>query len=289
MKTTITFFFTVLIILLPKVVCADVYEGFDMANLNSVPLASSDATRSGITSSGWNSTWQVTAGKPFVEAIDLEIKGFESVGGSLEVRGERKPNSIGQGVAMRQITEGFIGDVYGSFRFNAKALKIESALGLLLSVPGQNPLNLTTATFTFCPKRWGSEYGMMAAGKERVTKSEAGEACVANASYLVVWQLENLPKLGKRQSIILNMWVLDEKQASYFASKNSFESALRLAELGSEPEQVGQYLRREIKNSKRGLFGGMVASCFSVGMPKVTFDEIRISKESLADAVGLSR
>lgn len=289
MKTTITFFFTVLIILLPKVVCAEVYEGFDMADLNSVPLASSDATRSGITSSGWNSTWQVTAGKPFVEAIDLEIKGFESVGGSLEVRGERKPNSIGQGVAMRQITEGFIGDVYGSFRFNAKALKIESALGLLLSVPGQNPLNLTTATFTFCPKRWGSEYGMMAAGKERVTKSEAGEACVANASYLVVWQLENLPKLGKRQSIILNMWVLDEKQASYFASKNSFESALRLAELGSEPEQVGQYLRREIKNSKRGLFGGMVASCFSVGMPKVTFDEIRISKESLADAVGLSR
>ena len=289
MKTTITFFFTVLIILLPKVVCADVYEGFDMADLNSTPLASSDATRSGITSRGWNSTWQVTAGKPFVEAIDLEIKGFDSVGGSLELRGERKPNSIGQGVAMRQITEGFIGDVYGSFRFNAKALKIESALGLLLSVPGQNPLNLTTATFTFCPKRWGSEFGMMAAGKERVTKSEAGEACVANASYLVVWQLENLPKLGKRQSIILNMWVLDEDQASHFASKNSFESALRLAELGSEPEQVGQYLRREIKNSKRGLFGGMIVSSFSVGMPKVTFDEIRISKESLADAVGLSR
>ena len=289
MKTTITLFFTVLLILLPNAVCADVYEGFDMADLSSAPLASSDATRVGMTSSGWNSTWQVTTGKPFVEAIDLEIKGFDSVGGSLELRGERKPNSIGQGVAMRQITEGFIGDVYGSFRFNAKALKIESALGLLLSLPGQNPLNLTTATFTFCPKRWGSEYGMMAAGKERVTKSEAGEACVPNASYLVVWQLENLPKLGKRQSIILNMWVLDEKQASYFASKNSFESALRLAELGSEPEQVGQYLRREIKNSKRGLFGGMVASCFSVGMPKVTFDEIRISKESLADAVGLSR
>ena len=289
MKTPITFFFTVLIILLPKVVCADVYEGFDMADLNSTPLASSDATRVGMTSSGWNSTWQVTTGKPFVEAIDLEIKGFDSVGGSLELRGERKPNSIGQGVAMRQITEGFIGDVYGSFRFNAKALKIESALGLLLSLPGQNPLNLTTATFTFCPKRWGSEYGMMAAGKERVTKSEAGEACVPNASYLVVWQLENLPKLGKRQSIILNMWVLDEDQASHFASKNSFESALRLAELGNKPEQVGQYLRKEIKNSKRGLFGGMIVSSFSVGMPKVTFDEIRISKESLADAVGLSR
>ena len=289
MKTQILFFFTILLILLQKAVCAEVYEGFDMADLNSTPLASSDATRVGNTSSGWNSTWQVTAGKHFVLASDLEIKGFDSVDGSLEVRGERKPNSIGQGVAMRQITEGFIGDVYGSFRFNAKALKIESALGLLLSLPGQNPLNLTTATFTFCPKRWGSEYGMMAAGKERVTKSETGEACVPNASYLVVWQLENLPKLGKRQSIILNMWVLDEKQASYFASKNSFESALRLAELGIEPEQVSQYLRREIKNSKRGLFGGMIVSCFSVGMPKVTFDEIRISKESLADAVGLSR
>ena len=289
MKTPITFFFTALIILLPKAVCADAYEGFDMADLNSTPLASSDATRVGNTSSGWNSTWQVTAGKPFEEAIDLEIKGFDSVGGSLEVRGERKPNSIGQGVAMRQITEGFIGDVYGSFRFNAKALKIESALGLLLSVPGQNPLNLTTATFTFCPKRWGSEYGMMAAGKARVTKSEAGKACVPNASYLVVWQLENLPKLGDRQSIILNMWVLNEDQASHFADKDFPESALRLAELGSNPDQVGQYLRREIKNSKRGLFGGMVVSCFSVGMPKVTFDEIRISEVSLADAVGLSR
>ncbi len=289
MKTPITFFFTILLVLLPKALCADVYEGFDMADLNSAPLASSDATRVGNTSSGWNSTWQVTAGKPFVKAIDLKIKGFDSIGGSLEVKGERKPNSIGQGVAMRQITEGFIGDVYGSFRFNARALKIESAIGLLLSVPGQNPLDPRTAMFAFCPKRWGSEYGMMAAGKERVTKSEAGEACIPNTNYLVVWQLENLPKLGDRQAIILNMWVLDEDQASHFASKNSFESALRLAELGSEPEQVGQYLRREIKNSKRGLFGGMVVSCFSVGMPTVTFDEIRISQDSIADAVGLSR
>ena len=289
MKRQILFFFTILLILLPKAICADVYEGFDMADLNSIPLASSDGTRSGITSGGWNSTWQVTAGKPFVEVSDLEIKGFDSVGGSLEVRGERKPNSIGQGVAMRQITESFIGDVYGSFRFNAKALKIESALGLLLSVPGQNPLNLTTAIFTFCPKRWGSEYGMMAAGKARVTKSEEGAPCVPNSTYLVVWQLENLPKLGNRQPIILNMWVLDEDQASHFASKDFSESALRLAELGSEPEQVGQYVREEIKNSKRGLFGGMIVSCFSVGMPKVTFDEIRISQDSLADAAGLSR
>jgi len=134
-----------------------------MADLDLAPLVSSEATRVGNTSSGWNSTWQVTAGKPFVEATDLEIRGFDFVGGSLEVRGERKPNSIGQGVAMR------------------------------------------------------------------------------------------------------------------------------LAELGSEPEQVGQYLREEIKKSKRGLFGGMIVSCFSVGMPKFAFDEFRSSQASLADAVGLSR
>jgi len=290
MKTQVLFIFTILLTLLPKAVCADVYEGFDMNDQNSAPLASSDATRVGNTSRGWNSTWQVTAGKPFILANDLEIKGFDSVGGSLEVRGERKPNSIGQGVAMRQITDSFIGDVYGSFRFSAKSLNIESALGLLLSLPGQNPLNLKTAIFAFSPKRWGSEYGMMAAGNARVIKSETGEPCVPNSSYLVVWQLENLPKLGDRQSIILNMWVLDEDQASHFASKDFSGSALRLAELGSEPDQVGQYLRKEIKNSKRGLYlPGMVVSCFSVGMPKVTFDEIRISQESLADAVGLSR
>ena len=289
MKIQKQFFLKILLILISSAVCADVYEGFDMPNQNSAPLAGDGATRAGITSRGWSSTWQVTAGKPLVERNDLEIKGFDSVSGSLQVRGERKPNSIGQGVAMRQITKDFTGDVYGSFRFNARALKIESAIGLLLSVPGQNPLNLTTSRFTFCPKRWGSEYGMMAAGKERVTKSEAGEACIPNTNYLVIWQLENLPKMGDRKSIIMNMWVLDEEQAYHFSSKDSFESALRLAELGSEPEKIGQYLRREINNSKRGLFRGMVVSCFSVGMPKVTFDEIRISQESLADAVGLSR
>jgi hypothetical protein len=37
---------------------------------------------------------------------------------------------------------------------------------------------------------------MMAAGNARVIKSETGEPCVPNSSYLVVWQLENLPKLG---------------------------------------------------------------------------------------------
>ena len=37
MKTPITFFLTVLLILLPIAVCADVYEGFDMADLNSAP------------------------------------------------------------------------------------------------------------------------------------------------------------------------------------------------------------------------------------------------------------
>ena len=56
MKTQVLFIFTILLTLLPKAVCADVYEGFDMADLNSVPLASDDATRVGITSSGWNST-----------------------------------------------------------------------------------------------------------------------------------------------------------------------------------------------------------------------------------------
>ena len=135
MKTPITIFFTIMLIFLPKAACADIYEGFDMADLNSAALASDGATRAGNTSSGWNSTWQVTVGKHFVEAVDLEIKGFDSVEGSLEVRGERKPNSIGQGVAMRQITESFIGDVYGSFRFNARALRIESVSYKNMTLP----------------------------------------------------------------------------------------------------------------------------------------------------------
>ncbi|MDA8736018.1 MAG: hypothetical protein P8M62_06480 [Opitutae bacterium] len=289
MKTLIPLFVTTLLLFLTSAVRGNIYEGFDMTEQDSVLLASSDATRIGNTSNGWASTWQVTTGKPLIQATDIEIKGFDSVRGSLEVRGERKPNSIGKGLAMRQIIESYKGDVYGSFRFSANALKTESSIGLLLSLPSQNPLTPRSATFAFCPKQWGSEYGMIAAGKDRVTKSEAGAPCLPNSTYLVIWQIENLPVAGKRKSIILNMWVLDDDQATHFANNDFSESALRLAELGSEPEQVGQYIRREIKNSGRGLFGGMIVSCFSAGMPTVTFDEIRISQDSLADAVGLSR
>ena len=78
MKTQILFFFTILLILLPGAICANIYEGFDMADLNSTPLASSEATRLGHTSRGRNSTWQATVGKHLVLARDLEIKGFES-------------------------------------------------------------------------------------------------------------------------------------------------------------------------------------------------------------------
>jgi hypothetical protein len=289
MKTQLPLFVTILLLHLTTAVHGNVYEGFDMTDQSSALLASSDATRIGTTSSGWRSTWQVTAGRPLLVAEDLEINGLNSVGGSVLLIGERKPNSIGKGVAMRQIVNSYEGDVYGSFRFRAGTLRKESSFGLLLSIPSPNPLTPRSATFAFCPKHWGSKYGMLAAGKQRVEKSAIGAPHIPNSTYLVVWQLENLPAPGKRKTIVLNMWVLGEDQATHFASNDFSESALRSAEQGAAPEQVAQYIRKEIKDSARGLFGGMIASCFSAGMPKVTFDEVRISDESVADAVGLNR
>ena len=262
---------------------ADIYEGFDMPTSGGKPLG-----ESGKTSVGWHSSWLGSKGKPLFEAGDLRIAGLKSVGGSALLRGERKPKSIGQGVAMRQIAESYSGDVYGSFRFKAGKLIDKSVVGLLLSMPGDGPLTPGKATFAFCPKRWGSPYGMTSAGKSRMAKVESGVECSPGELYLVVWKLKNLPTAGQRKKIALNMWVLDEAQAAHFAEKGFSEEVLQMAEPGGKPEQASQIAHREIRSAKRGVFRGMLISCFSIGVPKVAFDEIRVSQTSLADAVGLA-
>ena len=264
-----------------------IYEGFDFSAGDGDPLGSSDAARSGQSSGGWHSTWQAMAGKSLVQAADLEISGLKSSKGSLGIRGSRKERSIGQGVAMRQIAAGHSGDVYGGFRFRPGKLIRESAVGLLIALPGDEAATPRNATFAFCPKRWGSPYGLLGAGERRLEKIESGVACQPGEIYLVLWKLENLPAAGKSCNITLRMWVLNEAQAAYFAMQGFSAARLDQAGSGADPGEVCQSARRTIRDSRRGLFRGMVVSCFSVGVPRVTFDEIHLSQSGFAQVVGL--
>lgn len=266
-----------------------VYEGFDMTAKSGSAIGGSDGALSGQTSTGWHSSWQALKGKSVVSGEDLRIKGLESTPGALLLRGERKNRSIGQGVAMRQISESHTGDVYGSFRFKSGNLIQNSILGVLFSLPDGKPVTPRNALFAVCPKRWASSYGMLGAGQKHISKIENGVECYADETYLVVWKFENLPAPGKRGKIRLMMWVLDARQAAHFASNGFSESDLRQAEQGVEAKQVSQSIGASIPNSKRGIHRGIVISCFSSGVAKVLMDELRVSSESLADAVGLSQ
>ncbi|CAI8313569.1 MAG: Uncharacterised protein [Opitutia bacterium UBA7350] len=266
---------------------AKIYEGFDMPAANGSPLGSLNTTLSGENSKGWHSSWQTAKGKVLFNHNDLDILGYCSTPGAILAKGERKQQSIGQAVAIRQIGTSYVGDVYGSFRFSSGNLVKDSVLGILFSIPSAEVPSPRTSMFAICPKRWGAPYGMLSAGQNRVSKIENGIECYPDETYLVIWKMENLPAVGKRTSIRLKMWILDSRQAAYFAENGLTETALEAAKEGSKPQNVSQSAQAEVAKSKRGIFKGLILSCFSNGLAKVTFDEIRVSNRNLSDALGL--
>ena len=266
---------------------AAIYEGFDMSAPSGSPLGNINSTLSGESSIGWHSSWQTAKGKALFTADDLAISGYSSTPGAITIKGERKEKSIGQGIAIRQIDADYTGDVYGSFRFSSGNLIKDSVLGILFSIPSAEAPTPRTSFFAFCPKRWSSPYGLLSAGTIRTEKIESGIECYPDETYLLIWKLENLPLVGKRNSIGLKMWILDNRQATYFAENGLTEETLEAAEIGSDPSDISQRADTTLANSKRGIFKGLILSCFSSGLARVSFDEIRVSKDSLTSAVGL--
>ena len=254
---------------------AEITESFDMSAVSGSEIGSLGA-RAGADSKGWMSTWQTVAGTARYSSDDLSIDSLPSSGGSIQVRGERKAKSIGRAVVMRQMDATYSGDVYGQFRFNSGLPHNDSVIGVLISAPSQEPPTPKTAIFAICPKRWGSNYGMVSAG-QKVAKVDTGTACEAFQNYLVLWKLENLPVPGKRKKIQLKMWVLNEVQASHFKLANFSENSLLEASNGSKTEQVCQFTSVTIPNSKRTLARGMVVSLFNFSTPQLYFDEVNIS------------
>jgi hypothetical protein len=256
---------------------AEIYEGFDMPGPADSFLGEKGNT-AGSSSKGWMSTWQASIGKALFNEADLEIEGLESTPGSLRLRGQQMEKHIGKSAIMRQIGKNYTGDVYGSFRFSTGRLLDESTIALLIAVPGKATPTPADSVFAFSPKRWGAEQGMIKSGK-KVSKILSGEMCEADATYQVLWKLENLPAAGERQNIKMKMWILNAAQATHFAKNNFKQSELNLAEEGTESHQICQRTTSSLADSKRTILKGMVVTLFSYSTPKLVFDEVRISAD----------
>ncbi|MEX0324567.1 MAG: sulfatase [Puniceicoccaceae bacterium] len=254
------------------------YEGFDMAS-SPAPLASAGA-RSGTTSQGWLSDWILKEGTSRILAQDLSLAGLESTSGLV--------SSKAKTVAMRQMGETFTGDAYGSFRVRGSKLNPNSMMGLMFSLPSADPLNPKTSLLSFLASRWGDDLGAIVFGGKPV-KVEKGAELREKETALVLWKIDNLPEAGKKADLLIQMWILNEEQVAHFAAEGMNEKALKKAKGGRKPDQVMQYLKVPVRGSKFTLLKGLVVSCFSTGVPKADFDEIRLSSESLADAAGVGQ
>jgi N-sulfoglucosamine sulfohydrolase len=255
------------------------YEGFDMAGQSGSQIGSA-GTGGGESSTGWMSGWVLKDGMSQYRKNDLRIPGFVSEDGLLANRGHT--------VVMRQLGESFSGDVYGSFRVRLNQLKENSIMSLLFSLPqkGEHMVNVKTALLGFIATRWASPLGGVSIGGN-VVKVPEGEGIVSGEEVLVLWKFGNMPEAGKRSDQEIRMWILGNEQASHFAREGLTEEQLDGAEIGRASGQILQSLSVSLSNSKLTLVKGMIVSCFSYEVPDAEFDEIRISKKSLADAAGV--
>lgn len=252
------------------------YEGFDMKSLP-IPIGSGTG-KAGQTSQGWLSDWHLKDGAARVLADDLTLTGLESVKGLSASKGKT--------VAMRQMAETFTGEVYGSFRVRGTKLKPNSMLGLMFSLPDAEPMNPKTSLLSFLAARWGADLGGIVVGGKPV-RVDQGAPLRPGQTALVLWKIDNLPEPGQKSDQVIQMWILNEAQVAHFSDKGMPEKALKNAVTGEKPEQVMQVVRASTRGSRLTLVKGLVVSCFTAEVPKADFDEIRISRESLADAAGV--
>jgi N-sulfoglucosamine sulfohydrolase len=236
--------------------------------------------RSGESSTGWLSDWHLKEGASRVVSEDLELKALSSSSG-LTI-------SKGKTVVMRQMAETFTGTAYGSFRVRASKLNPNSMMGLMIGLPNAEPMRPSTSFITFLVTRWASELGGLVIGGKPF-KVDGGVGIQEAETALVLWRMKNLPEPGKKADQRIDMWILSAEQAAFHTAAGMQEQALEKAKAGRLPNQVLQSVSVELDGSQLTLVKGLVVSCFSTGVPKAAFDEIRISKESLADAAGVTR
>ena len=275
-------------LLLSNSLFADLYEGFDFAGKKELSLGQEDSY-GGATSSGWMSSWQIGLGDAVVSKKDVQFNGLESTGGSFKLRAQKKnQNFFGKGYVIRQTQNAYEGDVYGSFRVIPGFMSEQTVIAMVFSLPNVAEMSVKNGLFAISPKRWGGELGMIGA-KGKTYKAVDGVPCVKGEPYLVIWKMSDLPKAGDVSNVSLSYWVLNEKQVEYFASKGFESKSLNLAEPGALENNVCQFGRKDLKDTKRSLYKGIVVTPFVFNTNNVIFDEIRISTKGIKDAVGFKK
>ena len=265
---------------------ANLYEGFDFTCKEGLSLGQ-QGSFAGKTSSGWMSSWQVRSGDAVVSKKDILFKGLKSTGGSMVLKGERKnQNFFAKGYVIRQTEIAYVGDVYGSFRVVPGFMTEETVISMIFALPNTAEMSLRNGLFAISPKRWGGELGMIGA-KGKTYKAVEGIPCVKGEPYLVIWKMSKLPAAGDISNVSLSYWVLNAKQVEFFASKSFETKYLNLAEPGAGRNNVCQFGRKDLKDTKRSLYRGIVMAPFVYNTTNVTFDEIRISTRGFKDAIGL--
>ncbi len=230
-----------------------VYDGF-----------SGDASRE-----GWSSSWHRLQGTVGVHSGSVAFPGLPEKPGALLL--EKK------GEAIAQLGVGVKGNYYGGFRFRAAELKNDSLLALVIGSLPPEELTPKNAKLSFVAKGWRRDHGLLLLdGKD--TKIENGIPIEANVPYQVLFQVEENR---------VQMWILNAPQVVHYAQKGFNAETLNAAPLG---KSAGSVLQRIASTPKPGarldLTREDFVACMAKYNPRTAFDEIRISTQSLADALG---
>jgi hypothetical protein len=239
-----------------------IYDGF--------PYAKNTAD----TRIGWTDAWGTVEGNPTLMSDDLDIRGLDSIAGSMSLM----PNSV----TLSQINTTASGVVYGSFRVRMSSYVNDSAVGLLILDPESSDARPVEARLALIVKGWRIPFSsVVVSGKK--TQADKGAEIDADQTYLVLFKLVN--PSGKKGS--LTMWICAPNQMQRLIAEGLSEEYLERAGIGSGVEQIARRVTAVIPADDEPIFKtGSVICLMSRFGAYTTFDEIRLSTSSLSEAAG---
>ena len=231
------------------------------------------------TRQGWDSPWRIIEGDAQVLQENLTITNFNHSEGFIQIGRD-------SGVVC-DIKTPLTGKFYGSYRASCSNLVEDSLIALTFQDLGADELHVKDAPLSISLKGWKLDHGSLKVHGSTIKYDEIS-SIESGKTYLVLWKIENITDASTPYCMI-NAWTLNEEQATYFASNALNELALSEASIGKEFNQVTQRVSHRTKNGKLIEFANGV----SVGLvsrfgPEAVFDELTLSRTSLADATGAS-
>jgi hypothetical protein len=262
---------------LPLIGAPAIVESFDMP-ANPPATVGSDGAYAGTESKGWLSTWVPKQGSAMYRKLDLSFPELESSGGSIRL--------ANNSTMVRQIDESYTGTVYGSYRVRMPKIGKNAIVALHFGLPNVEDMTSKTSLASIMVKGWASPLGGLSC-QGKIIPAKTGEGISPGEDVLVLYKIKGLPKPGKKSDLVFNMWILNADQVAHFAANGFNEKALLKAKTGMGADRVLQNEKISVRGAKATLVKGLVVAAMVKWAGNVTFDEIRLSTESLAEAAGL--